>query len=75
MFFPIIDYGFYENFSSYVTPDMKDCIDIMAVESEQVPAKDAALVIGWDGVIKRALNQEAFINTHKDSIRINEVKQ
>lgn len=75
MFFPIIDYGFYKSFSSHVTPDMKDYFDIMAVESEQVPAKDAALVIGWDEVIKRALNQEAFINTHKDSMRINEVKQ
>ena len=74
-FFPIIDYEFYKNFSSYVTPDMKDYIDIMAEESDKVPAKDAALVIGWDVVLKRALNQEKFINTHKDSVKVNEIKQ
>jgi len=74
-YFPIIDYEFYKNFSSHVTSDMKDYIDIMAEESNKVPAKDAALVIGWDDVIKRALNQEKFINTYKDSMKMNEVKQ
>jgi hypothetical protein len=74
-YFPVIDYSFYKDFSSYVTSDMKDYIDIMAVESDKVPAKDAALVIGWDEVIERALNQEEFINKHKDSIRISEVEQ
>ncbi|SFG11136.1 protein of unknown function [Desulfotomaculum arcticum] len=75
MFFPIIDYGFYKNFSSYVTPDMKDYIDLMAEESDKVPAKDAALVIGWDEIVKRALNQEHFINTYQDSVKVDEVKQ
>ncbi|MDO7786206.1 hypothetical protein [Desulforamulus aquiferis] len=74
-YFPIIDYDFYKNFSSYVTSDMKDYIDIMAVESNKVPAKDGALVIEWDEVLKRALNQEKFIQTHKDSVKINEIKQ
>jgi len=74
-FFPIIDYGFYKNFSPFVTSDMKDYIDIMAVESDKIPAKDAALVIGWDEVLKRALNQEKFINTHKDSMKVDEIKQ
>lgn len=75
MYFPIIDYGFYKNFSSYATPDMKDYIDIMAEETEQMPAKDGALVIGWDEIIKRALNQEQFINTRKDSVKVDEVRQ
>jgi hypothetical protein len=74
-FFPIIDYGFYKHYSAYVTPDMKDYIDIMAEESDRVPAKDAALVIGWDEVLKRALSQESFINTYKDSLKANEIRQ
>jgi len=74
-YFPIIDYEFYKNFSSHVTSDMKDYIEIMAEESDKAPAKDAALVIGWDEVIKRALNQEKFINTYKDSMKISDVKQ
>lgn len=75
MYFPIIDYEFYKKFKAHVTADRQDYIDIMAVESSNVPAKDAALVIGWDEVVKRALNQERFINTHTKSVKINEIKQ
>lgn len=74
-FFPIIDYEFYKNFSAHVTNDMKDYIDIMAVESNKVPAKDAALVISWNEILKRALNQENFIEAHNDSVKVNEIKQ
>jgi hypothetical protein len=74
-YFPIIDYSFYKKFSDHVTPDMKDYIDIMAEESDKVPAKDAALVIGWEDVLHRALNQEKFINGHRDSMKIDEVKE
>ncbi|TEB15874.1 hypothetical protein Psfp_01817 [Pelotomaculum sp. FP] len=73
--FPIIDYSFYKKFSAFVTPDLKDYIDIMAEESDQVPAKDAALVIGWDEVLRRALNQEEFINAYKDSMKVDEVRE
>ncbi len=75
MFFPIINYEFYKQYSSYVTYDMKDYIDIMAVESNKVPAKDGALVIGWDEVLNRALNQERFINKYPDSVKLDSVKQ
>jgi len=74
-YFPIINYEFYEKYSSYVTSDIEDYIDIMTVESNKVPAKDAALVIGWDEVLKRALSQEQFINQHPDSVKIDDVKQ
>lgn len=74
-YFPIINYEFYKKFSSYVTSDMKDYIEIMAVESNKAPAKDAEFVIGWNEIIKRALEQEKFLNTHKDSVKIAEIKQ
>ncbi|MEG6522298.1 hypothetical protein [Desulfotomaculum sp. 1211_IL3151] len=74
-FFPILNYQFYKKYSDYVTPDLKNYIEIMAVESNQVPAKDAALVISWDEVVKRALEQEKFIHTYKDSVKLNDVKQ
>lgn len=60
-YYPIIDYSFYKKFSSYATPDIKEYIDIMTVESNQLFAKDAALVIGWDEVVNRALAQEQFL--------------
>lgn len=75
MFFPMIDYGLYKKFSPYVTPDIKEYIEIMSVESDQPPARDAALVIGWDEVVRRAVSQESFINTHKDSSRLDSIKQ
>lgn len=74
-FFPIIDYGFYEKYSTYVTKDLRDYLEIMTLENDKVPAKDAALVIGWDEVIKRALNQEKFINNYPSSVKLQEVKQ
>jgi hypothetical protein len=74
-FFPIINYEFYKKFSSYVTPDIKDYIEIMAVESNKAPAKDAEFVIGWNEIIKRALEQEKFLNTHKDSVKTAEIRQ
>ncbi|MGI6778904.1 MAG: hypothetical protein ACOX7R_13115 [Acetivibrionales bacterium] len=75
MFFPIINYEFYKKYSSYVMEDIKEYIDIMAVESGKAPARDAALVIGWDEVLDRALIQEKFINQYTESERINDIRQ
>ena len=75
MFFPIINYEFLKKFSSYAGDDMKDYIDIMAAESNKVPAKDAALVIGWDEVIERALTQESFIAKHSSSAKVESIKE
>lgn len=74
MFFPIINYEFYKKYSDKVTPDIKEYIDLMAVESNNMPAKDAALVIGWEEVLKRALNQEKYIAQYKNSTKIDDVK-
>jgi len=47
----------------------------MAEESNNPPAKDAALVVGWDEVLKRALNQEKFIKRYEDSAKVGKVKE
>ncbi|MDD2480933.1 MAG: hypothetical protein PHC44_05155 [Lutispora sp.] len=73
-FFPIIDYGFYEKYSSYVNLDIKDYISIMTVESDKVPAKDAAMVISWDELFERAFNQEKFLEEHKASSKFEELE-
>lgn len=74
MFFPIINYEYYQRYSFYVSSDMKEYIEIMTAESNKVPAKDAALVITWDEVLKRALSQEKFIIQYPESLKINDVK-
>jgi len=74
MFFPVINYEVYKKYSDYVTDDLREYIDIMAVESNNTPAKDAALVISWEEMLSRALKQEKFIAGYPDSIRIDDVK-
>ncbi len=73
MYYPIIDYGFYKKYADHLTPDFADYINIMSVESDAAPAKDAELVIGWSDLIKRALSQEAFIQKYPGSKRVEEV--
>lgn len=75
MYFPVLNYEIYKNYSIYVTEDLKDYIEIMAVESNKTPAKDGALMISWDELLQRALNQEKFINKYKNSIKINDIKE
>jgi hypothetical protein len=75
MFYPVINYSIYKNYSKYLPEDLNSYIEIMSVESDKVPAKDAALVIGWNELIERALNQEAFIKKYTDSSKLPEVSE
>lgn len=74
-YFPIVDYSFFKEYGSYVTDDMREYIDIMSTESDNAPAKDAALVIGWDELLNRGLSQEKFINEYSDSIKLKDIKE
>ncbi|MTI47637.1 hypothetical protein [Sporosalibacterium faouarense] len=75
MYFPIINYEFYDKYKSYLTSDIKLYIDIMAIESNKVPAKDGALVIKWNEVLERALKQEEFLNQYSESIKTEDIKK
>lgn len=65
--FPVIDYTLYDRFTTYATPDIADYFKIMAEQSEKPYAKDAALVIGWEDLINRALSTEEFLKNHPSS--------
>lgn len=73
--FPIIDYDFYKEYSSFVSEDLKDYIEIMAMHSKKLPAIDAALVISWEETFQRAIKQENFIEKYPDSDRTEVVKE
>lgn len=75
MYFPIIDYELYEKYKEYVMLDTSEYIDIMQKESNKQLAKDASLMISWEELVKRAIEQEGFIENYKDSNRIEEVKE
>ncbi|WP_438349236.1 hypothetical protein ACP8HI_00630 [Paenibacillus sp. FA6] len=73
-FFPVIDYEGFANYRPYVMKDIKSYIDIMAVESANPPAKDAALIISWEEVTTRALSQESFVKLYTNSNRTKQVQ-
>jgi len=75
MFFPVLDYTVYQKYSEKLAPDLAEYFEIMAVESERMPAKDAAIVIGWDEVLQRGKRQEAFLKAYPSSAQAGAVRQ
>ena len=65
-FFPVVDYAFYNQYLDKVPADLATYLAIMKTESDQVPAKDAALKIGWNEILWRAVRQEQFLNQYGD---------
>lgn len=72
--FPIVDYTIYEEFRAYATEDIAEYYQIMAIESMNPFAKDAALMIEWEEIINRALQAEAFLTNFNESIKAEEVE-
>lgn len=75
MYFPVIDYSAYKKYQNAVTPDIAAYIDIMAVESDKTPIKDAALMISWSEILQRALTQEKFIKDFSNSAKVEDMRQ
>lgn len=73
MYFPIIDYRFYSPFMEDSSADAQAYIELMIAESDQVLAKDAALVISWESIVERAVNQEKLLNGFPQSVFATEV--
>lgn len=69
VFFPVIDYAVYKTFRSLVTEDVQAYIDLMINESDEPAVKDAALIIPWEEVARRALAFEAHADAYPDSAR------
>ncbi|WP_312372331.1 hypothetical protein [Lachnoclostridium sp.] len=73
-YFPVIDYSFYKQFSSHASPEMKDYINIMTVESDCVFSKAEILMIGWDEVVNRIISMEKFLNQYPESKKADYIK-
>ena len=65
--YPVIDYNFYKTFGENVTPEVLEYIHILSIESENPPLRNAALAIGLDELISRAIRQERFLNAYSGS--------
>ncbi|OMF10939.1 hypothetical protein BK131_23190 [Paenibacillus amylolyticus] len=71
--YPIMNYMAFQKYISYVKPDIKQYINIMAVETSNLAADDGALVIGYQEILNRAMNQERFLNKYPKSNRVKQV--
>ena len=75
LFFPVLDYTVYDKYYLAVTQDLADYLEIMAVESDRTPVKDAALMISWEEILNRALRQEEFIKEYGSSTQVGAVEE
>ena len=64
----IIDYHYYLAYLPFVTEDVADFYRLMKVESDDVPLKDAGIVISWESLFDRAIGWESFINTYPNTV-------
>ncbi|MFD2614335.1 hypothetical protein [Paenibacillus gansuensis] len=73
-YFPVVDYPALEKFKPYVSADIQAYLTIMSVETKKVPAKDGALMIGYQELVNRALSMERFVAAYPASHRTAKIK-
>jgi len=74
MYYPVMHYEGFKVFKPYIQKDIAAYIDIMAKESNSPTMFDAAIVISWDELISRALENEAFLAEYPTSNRTTIIK-
>lgn len=75
MFYPVINYSLFRQFDSYVGEDVRTYLAIMHEESKQAAVKDAALVIGYQQLVRRTLAMEQFVQKYPNSNRAKQVRE
>ncbi|MUT68720.1 hypothetical protein [Paenibacillus sp. NEAU-GSW1] len=75
LYYPVMHYQGFKQFRSYINKDIAAYIDLMAVDSNSPIMFDAAIVVSWDELIKRAIAMEVFLKQYPKSNRATAVKQ
>lgn len=66
--FPEVDYGgLLDRIGAKLSPDLRDYMALLALESDHSAVTDAALAVGWDELAQRALQAERFLNDYPAS--------
>ncbi|WP_322903505.1 hypothetical protein [Paenibacillus campi] len=68
-FYPDIDYPAFSPLLAYVTPDIRDYMNIMATEAKAPTTDDNGIIITPTELLKRGLAIESFVNTYATSNR------
>ncbi|HAG10378.1 MAG TPA: hypothetical protein DCK76_03105 [Desulfotomaculum sp.] len=74
MYFPVINYNFYEKYSGYLTGQAKDYFSIMAEESKRIAVDDGSLQITPNDILKRMKAQQIYINKYPGSPKLRDIK-
>lgn len=64
---PIVDYRWMSKYDAYLSEDITDFFSLCALESDELCAKDAGLVISWDELGKRAIAAEVYLSKYSES--------
>lgn len=71
----IVDYAFYDGYKAYATEDVMTYFELMKTESENVPLKDAAIVIAWRELFDRTIGWEKLITDFPESSLYDRINQ
>lgn len=75
MYYPVVNYTEYDRYARYVKPDIAAYIRIRTQETVKPSSGDAALLISWGDVVKRALEREQFLDAYPVSNRREAVQE
>ncbi|TCO78038.1 hypothetical protein [Marinisporobacter balticus] len=72
-FYPTINYQYLKRYIPYLSNDLKDYIDLAAIESTELTFSDGAVAISWDALANRALKAEAYLSKYPEGAMRKEV--
>lgn len=75
MIFAVVDYGKLRQYNPYISDEISSYIDVLAMESDERFARDAALSITWDQLGERTLAYEKYVAEHPDSPYAQQVEE
>ena len=61
-FYPVVDYEELKDYASYLTDEFQEYLAIKSLESTERSMADGALIIDFDDLAQRILQEEAYLN-------------
>lgn len=72
-YYPIIDYEKIKQYNNYISDEMKEYIEIKAMDSNEPVAMDAGLRISYDDLADRIIKTEKYIEKYSQGQRYEEM--
>lgn len=72
-FYPAIDYNALNGYKQYISDEMAEYINIMAIHLDNPPMRDAGLIISWDDLADRLINIEKYLRKYVDGVKSEEI--